>query len=173
MIMYGPRVKSTATILITRTWDKIQVMIGHLRLKLWLPRMLPLENSDSMVSKSQALEWTKNKFSLRMTVNRQLQTPKVLWLKKVLLLLYAVDNTSTHQLTIMMMRVSMLDNTESDSTTAHATLLPSWPSKCRTTKTSLPSENGTQRRRWCHTDRQQMVTRTLPVETQSAAAFAC
>ena len=108
-----------------------------------------------------------------MTVNRQLQTPKVLWLKKVLLLLYAVDNTSTHQLTIMMMRVSMLDNTESDSTTAHATLLPSWPSKCRTMKTSLPSENGTQRRRWCHTDRQQMVTRTLPVETQSAAAFAC
>ena len=108
-----------------------------------------------------------------MTVNRQLQTPKVLWLKKVLLLLYAVDNTSTHQLTIMMMRVSMLDNTESDSTTAHVTLLPSWPSKCRTMKTSLPSENGTQRRRWCHTDRQQMVTRTLPVETQSAAAFAC
>ena len=108
-----------------------------------------------------------------MTVNRQLQTPKVLWLKKVLLLLYAVDNTSTHQLTIMMMRVSMLDNTESDSTTAHAILLPSWPSKCRTTKTSLPSENGTQRRRWCLMVRTQMVTQTLPVETQSAAAFAC
>ena len=105
-------------------------------------------------------------------MNRQLQTPKVLWLKKVLLLLCAVDNTSIHQLTIMMMKVSMLDNTESDSTTAHATLLPSWPSKCRTTKTSLPSENGTQRRKWCHTAKQQMVMQTLPVETQSAAAFA-
>ena len=106
-------------------------------------------------------------------MNRQLLTPKEKWLKPVLLHLYAAQDTSIPQPAIMMMRMSTLDNTESDSITVHAILLPSWPSKCKTTKTSLLSENGTQRRRWCLMVRTQMVTKTLPVETQSAAAFAC
>ena len=108
-----------------------------------------------------------------MKVNRLLLILKLQWLKLVSLALYSEETISCHQRVITMKSVLMLVNTESSSTTALAPQLPLWPSKSRTTKTNILSENGTLRRRWYHTVRAPMVSKTLPVEAQFAATSAC
>ena len=98
---------------------------------------------------------------------------KVLWLRMVLPLYRNVDSTSCPQPLTMTTQMSMLDNTESDSITALATLPLSWLSKCKTMMISLSSENGIQRKRMHLGEQALMANKTLLVVTQFAASSAC